>query len=398
MSAAVDKAADSLAVLESTIQTTLSLIATFQTSIVPQPPAPATEDTSETKDQDPKSKSKSKNHDAINALDLAHDVAKLIKAHSTKISLLIINKPFTPTAINTVLRELVAGPLPGLASAVELCDGAAYTKVMSAELQWRAKRVFAELATLLKAIPLDGKILTEDQKNGTGNTAGKGSLVSTGVVWEACDSVVELKITGVAGLLIQKAELYRDLVKDALEELQEWAAEGSDDEDEPDLEAAYENEVGNEAQDAVDNLFGSQKHIPKDDPDKIRERLDSTTKRLRLMALMYQAVIKRRFRTLPALPHPELPIKIKEKSSEDPGIVECLDTLLDRLKKIPDDIDELANAFYELDGEQIDQKMDQCFFLGFAAVELLLKNWEGEKDEFTTWVSPASVLLARMPY
>jgi len=316
---------------------------------------------------------------------LGHASVITFTSRITGINGLIINKPFTPTAINTVLRELVASPLPGLASAVELCDGAAYTKVMSAELQWRARRVFSELATLLKAIPRDGKILNEDQKNGTGNAAGKGSLASTGVVWDACDSVVELKTTGVAGLLIQKAELYRDLVKDALEELQGWAAEESDDEDEPDLEAAYENGVGNEAQDAVDNIFGSQKHIPKDDPDQIRERLDSTTKRLRLMVLMYQAVVKRRFRTLPALPHPELPAEIKEKSPEDPGIVECLDTLLDRLKKIPDDIDELANAFYELDGEQIDKRMDQCFFLGFAAVELLLKNWEGEKDEFTTW-------------
>lgn len=243
--------------------------------------------------------------------------------------------------------------------------------------------MFMELGTLVDAIPLDGKTLTEDQKNGTGSTVGKGSLASTGVVWEACDSVIELSKLGIAGLLIKKADQYRDLLKDALEELQEWGEEESDGEEEGGFSDDEDADgVDTSAQDAVDNIFGSQRHISSEDPEKIRPRLESAQKRLKLVVLMYQAVVKRRFKTLPQLPHTET----KEKPNDDPKIIDCLDEVLDVFKKIPDITDELASAFYELDVAEIDKRMDECFFAGFAASELLVKNWKGEDDEFTAWV------------
>jgi len=340
---------------------------------------------SATGSESPETKAKTDN---VKALDLAHDAASLIRAHSTKLSLLIINKPFTASAINNVLRELVAGPLPGLASAVETCDAAKYTKTVSGELQYRARRVFVELEKLVKAIPLDGQVLSEDQKNGTRSFSGKGSLACTGVVWEACDAVMELRSIGVAGLVIRKAEEYRDLLKDALEELQEWGEEESDADDDEEFSGGKAELTGKavSAQDALDNMFASPHHIPSEDPNKIRPRLESSQKRLRLVILMYQAVVKRRFKTLPPLPHPELPTELNSTSGEDPGIVQCLDEVLDIMKKIPDVADELASAFYELDSIEIDKRMDQCVFASFAAAELLIKNWEGQKDEFSTWV------------
>lgn len=357
---------EDLVALKSTVATATALIGQLQTTA----PAQATE----TRDKDD---SKAK---GANALDLAYDTASLIKAHSTKLSLLIINKPFTATAINTVLRELIAGPLPGLASAVQICNPAEYTNAMSSELQWRAKKVFVEFGTLLKAIPLDGQILSDDAKHGTGNMEKKGSLATTGVVWDACDRLMALRKLGIAGLVIQKAEEYRDLLADALQELQEWGEEESDGEEEEE-----DSDEEKSPQDAVDDIFGSQHHIPCGDPEKIRPRLESCQKRLRLIITMYTAVVKRRFKTLPPLPHPALTTKLK--SSEDPGIISCLDEVLEVMKKIPDITDELASAFYELDGEEVDKRMDECFFKGFATAELVLKNWEGEKDEFTVWVS-----------
>lgn len=232
--------------------------------------------------------------------------------------------------------------------------------------------MFIEFGTLVKAIPLDGQILSKDAKNGTGKAEGKGSLASTGVVWEACDGVMALKSLGMAGLVIKKAEEYRDLLADALEELHEWGEEASDEDDEG-------------SDEEQDDIFGFQRHIPSEDPEKIRPKLQSSQKRLRLIITMYTAVVKRRFKTLPLLPLPTLPTELK--SNDDPGIISCLDEVLDVMKKIPDITDELASAFYELDGKEIDRRMDECFFKGFAAAELLLKNWEGEKDEFTIWVS-----------
>ncbi|CAD6441623.1 f55bd541-8c70-4aa4-aaa4-d66c0f219975 [Sclerotinia trifoliorum] len=371
------KAGDDLATLKTTVGTIKNLIQQLQASA--KAPEDVKEGSSSEETEQPK-------HADVNAIDLAHDSASLIKAHSTKLSLLIINKPFTASAINKVLRELVAGPLPGLASAVEICNAAKYTKAMSEELQWRVKKVLTELSTLIDAIPLDGKVLSEDKKNGTGKSSGKGSLASTGVVWDACDSVMGLKTLGVAGLAMKKAEEYRDLVKDALEELQAWAEEESDDdEDDEDENSGDEDDEKKDPQDIVDDLFGSQSHIPKGDPEKIREKLESSTKRLRLIILMYQAVEKRRLKTLPRLPHPELPAQLKEKSPEDPGIVECLDEVLVRMKKITNLTDDLASAFYDLDSAAIDKLMDETWFTGFATVELLIKNWEGQKDDFTTW-------------
>ncbi|KAH6678736.1 hypothetical protein B0J14DRAFT_330893 [Halenospora varia] len=368
------KAEDDLAGLKATVATTFTLIEQLQAFTASK--------------ETPKG-------NTIDALQLASDSASLIRAHTTKLSLLIINKPFTASAINTVLRELVSGPLPGLASAVELCTAARYTKSMSEELQWRVKKLFAEFSTLVTVIPLDGQVLTADEKNGTGKTVGKGSLANTGVVWEACDAVVELKKLGILGLVIKKADEYRDLLKDALEELQEWGEEEGDDEETDDGNTSNTDEEGTSAQAAVDAMFGSQRHIPSDDTEKIRPRLDSTQKRLRLLILMYQAVVKRRFKTLPHLPHPELPAELKSKSNGDPGIISCLDEVLKVMKKIPDVTDELANAFYELDGPEIDKRMDECFFSGFAVAELLIKNWEGEQDEFTTWARKFQIAMKK---
>jgi hypothetical protein len=376
MAESSSKADQDLEALKSTVATTSRLIAQLQESV------PSSQDASN-----------STTSSNVNALDLARDTASLIRAHCTKLSLLVINKPFTASAITTVLRELVSGPLPGLASSVELCSADKYTKAMSSELQYRAQRVFLGFGTLVKAIPLDGKILTDDQKNGTGTEKGKGSLASTGVVWEACDAVIELKDLGVAGLIIKKAEEYKDLLKDALEELQEWGEEsdgaeanlGSDD-GEPD-----------DAQAAVDRMFAAERHIPTADPDKIRPRLESSQKRLRLLILMYQAVVKRRFKTLPQIPRPETPPETSLESKRTPEevlrVVNCLDEVLNVMKKIPDITDELASAFYDLDSKEIDQRMDQCFFTGFVAAELLINNWNGQKDEFSTWVGSSLTVI-----
>lgn len=60
--------------------------------------------------------------------------------------------------------------------------------------------------------------------------------------------------------------------------------------------------------------------------------------------------------------------------------------MLAAMKKIPEIVDDLASAFYELDGPEIDQKMKLCSSAACTASEFLLENWEGQKDEFTDWV------------
>lgn len=366
-----------LATLKATITTTLSLISQLQSaSKAPSTTAkPETvkdsvvelQDSTANLSLDPKTRASS----PVNALDLAHDAASLIKAHSTKLSLLMINEPFTPTAICTVLRELAAGPLPGLATALELCDEERYTRLLKKELTFSVENAFRKLAILLEEIPLNGKALKRGQK---------GSLASTGVVWEACDALIGLKKMGIAGLVVKKAEHYRDTLKDALEELKEWGEEEPDDDEDED-EEDLEHNTGDDAQDEIDRMFANTQHIPRDDPNKIRERLELSLKRLKLVLIMYSAVIKRRFKALPPLP------RLDAITTDGTLITQTLDEVMEVLRKIPNNVDELAGAFYELDGKEIDRRMDDCFFLGWSAVELLVKNWQGEKDEFSDWVS-----------
>ncbi|KAI0600988.1 hypothetical protein F4775DRAFT_475254 [Biscogniauxia sp. FL1348] len=337
------------------------------------------------------------NTQTIDALSLAHDSASLIRAHTTKLSLLIINEPFTPSAIIKVLRELIAGPIPGLASAVQICEAERYTLVARQDLAWRCYRVLKELKSLVDIIPLDGKILPEALKNGT--KGGKGSIAATGVIWAACDDVILLKKLGIAGLLAKKVEEYRDTLKDVLEELKEWSEEadgdggdeeGEEGEEDGDHDDTHENDAVQQVtnqlggthlstQEMLDDLMTPQ-HIPRDDPQKIRERLDSCLKRLRLTTLLYSAVVKRRIKSLPSLP----------LAASSPT-TQRLDEVFPILKRLPRRFGDVACAFYELDCDEIDRQMDSCFFDAFAASEMLMKPWEAQRDEFTEWAEKFQV-------
>lgn len=329
----------------------------------------------------------------LDALSLAHDSATLIRAHSTKISLLIINDPFTPSAITKVIKELLAGPLPALATSAQLCDPSRYTRTIQADLAWKNGRVLKELKVLLAQIPKDGKILSGDKKTAA---PGKGSIATTAVLWSACDDVVAFAKRGFSGNLVNKVEEGRDTVRDVMEELKEWGEEVDDDDDDDDdneedevkeitsgVDKAHLNSTQS-AQDLVDEWMSSERHIPRDDPDKIRERLEVCLRRIRLTTLLYQAVVKRRLKKLEKLP-----------PSPETGIAARVDEIMARLKKVPDGLGNLAAAFYQLDPTEIDRLMEQCFGEAVEVSEMLAKGWEGQEDEFTEWAGKFRVEIRK---
>ncbi|KAL2882576.1 hypothetical protein SGCOL_001778 [Colletotrichum sp. CLE4] len=323
---------------------------------------------------------------SVDAFTLARDSASLIKAHSTKISVLIINEPFTPSAIIKVLRELVSGPIPGIATAGQACDADRYTTTVRKDLAWKCYTVLKELRGLVEKIPRDGKILSTAQKSGSTGTAGNGSMVATGVIWSACDDLVQFATGGIGGCFIKKVEEFRATLKDVMEELKEWGdeePEDDDDDDDDDEDVDAVNEVDHDSalgsmmpstQEMIDDMMSNQGTIPRDDPDKIRERLESCLKRVRLTTLLYQAIIKRRLKTLPPLP------------AETSDIPKRLDESMRVLKKLPHMFDELAGAFYELSPDEIDRVMNLCFDEIVGLSELLKTPWTGESDEFSQWV------------
>ncbi|KAJ4393255.1 hypothetical protein N0V93_002463 [Gnomoniopsis smithogilvyi] len=332
----------------------------------------------------------------LDTLALARDVATLIKAHSTKISLFIINEPFTPSAISAVLRQLIEEPIPAIATAVQQCHADLYTKIIRRDLAWRCGRVLKELRELIEKIPKDGKVVPQDKRNGlSGGMAEKGSIITTGLLWGACDEVISFANLGVVGHLSRRAEQFRDTLKDVLEELKEWSDEQDEvDEDEDNdtsEEAPAEDQVDGLANDInnthistqamLDEFMNSSSNIPRDDPEKIKERLASTLRRLRLTVLLYQALTKRRLKTLPKLP--------LDSADTTSVVISRLDEVMPLLGKITDRFNSLAVAFYDLDSAEITKLMDQCFFDAFAVSELLAKPWDAgrQKDEFTDWVA-----------
>ncbi|KYK56553.1 hypothetical protein DCS_03553 [Drechmeria coniospora] len=316
----------------------------------------------------------------VNALALAHDSASLIRAHGTKISLLIINEPFSANAVSSVLRELLHGPVPALALAPQECTADKYTTAVRRELASRCRKVLADLHELLAKIPKNGQSLSSDEKSGIA-AGGRGSIPATGILWSACDDVIGIANNGIAHFYAAKLGHWKSLLGDIMEELKEWAEEDSDedDEDEDDDGEDYHGDERGEADDAaqamVDELFNSQPHIPRLDPDSIRPRLDVTLKRLRLVTLLYDAAIKRRFKTLPAVPLP---------SSSTTAL--RLDELANVLESLPSSFDDLAAAFYDLQPQAIDDAMEKCFVDALAASELLAKTWDDKTDEFSTWL------------
>ncbi|KAI0864105.1 hypothetical protein F4860DRAFT_31118 [Xylaria cubensis] len=322
---------------------------------------------------------------SVDVLALAHDSASLIRAHGTKLSLLIINVPFTPSAIIKVLRELVAGPLPAIASAVQLCAADTHTTVVRQHLAWKCRHVLHELHRLLKEIPLDGQVLPAHRKNGANGD--RGSIVTTGVLWAACDEVIALKKLGITGILAKTVEEHKDTLQDTLEELKEWSEEDEEDseEDEDDVQDIA-NGLQNthiSAQQMIDDLMTSHA-IPRDDPNRIRERLDLCLKRLRLIILLYSAIIKRRVNTLPPLP-----------TEQATPFIRRLDEVYLILKRLPIRFDEVASMFYDLDAAAIDQAMDQCFLDAFAAAEMLKAPWTGTKDVFTEWADKFQISIKK---
>ncbi|KAI1333625.1 hypothetical protein F5Y15DRAFT_340071 [Xylariaceae sp. FL0016] len=374
---------DSLETLKALVGSTTTLITQFETLLYSI--AVNADTASETV---PPSSSPS-DPQSIDPFALAHDSASLIKAHTTKLSLLIINEPFTPSAIIKVLRELGAGAIPGIASAVQVCDADRYTFVARQDLAWRCYRVLKELKGLVEAIPLTGKVLPNARKNGA--KGDKGSIASTAIIWAACDEVMLIKKLGIAGLLVKKVEEYRDTLKDVLDELKEWSEECDEDHGHSESDDAGDEEVQDLAgqvtnvhistQEMLDDLMSPQ-HIPRDDPDNIRERLESCMKRLRLTTLLYSAVIKRRLKTAPSM-----------SSQTSSTTAQRLDEVFPILKRLPHRFGEVACAFYELDPDAIDRAMDSCFFDAFAASEMLMKPWDDQKqkDEFTDWAEKFQV-------
>lgn len=373
-----EKAAQQLHALQELIATTQTLLEQFHRAL-------SVSDSSTTSSS---SATSSKQNESPHPLELVGTAATLLKANTTKLTLLLRTEPFTPSAITTVLRDVAGTCLPAMMGAVEICTVEAWGRLMRVELRHRVKRTVDGIAELVDKIKTaaenNGKVSAAVNGNGASKkkpeakVLGKDNLADTGVVWNACDELISLKQSGIAGLAVKKAEAYRETITDALEELKDWAEDVSDVADDADEDEDQDDALSAEGDadgDSIEHMFSAGNKMPRDDHE-MKTLVDLALKRLKMIGMLYQAVGKRRLKTFEVGSLTEA-----ERSTR----LQVLDELLGLLKEAQELVDELAMAFYDLSHQEAKRLLQECQDTASKAATLVKQNWEGKEDEFTAW-------------
>ncbi|KAJ5543156.1 hypothetical protein N7535_005585 [Penicillium sp. DV-2018c] len=337
--------------------TTLTLIGQFQEALAAPPPT-ATE---AAKDAD--------------ALPLLTASSSALKAQVTKLSLLAITTPFTHSAVATILRELNEAVLPSLLTAALLVTPAQYTKAFHSEVLVLVKTAFTELHGLVREVQRvgEGKDLEKKERvkeRDVTKSEKDAVMLATGRVWDACDTTTDVADKGVVGFVMRRVEQWRDLVRDAVEEIEDWDPEEGD-------EFFDEFSDGEEKEDDDDD---ESEDGDENETAALEEHKKSTLRFIKPVAQIYPAIINNRLKNAGNAP----------LASE--GGVKKLESVMLNLKAIPDDVDEAAGALYEGDFEKSTQYMQKIRKCATQAVELVALPWDAvdskddtTADKFSTW-------------
>ncbi|KAJ5464722.1 uncharacterized protein N7458_000408 [Penicillium daleae] len=342
------------------ISTTLTLLEQFQATLAS--PTTATATAQGTQPQTP-----SKDTDteaAANALPLLSNSAAALRAQVTKLSLLAITAPFTHSAVSTVLRACNESVLPSLVTAALLVTPAGYTKAFYSEVLVLTKRALVEFATLVKGVKG-----IADKKDSAKKEDPKKK--EEGISKAEKDGVTVAVVRGVVGFVMRRVEQWRDLVRDAVEELEDWDPEEDDE--------------------FFDELMGEDKDGGSDSDDEdgdeedtaaLQEQKKSTLRFLKPVAQVYPAILTYRLKNAGDKP-----------LSSAAGIAK-LESLMINLQSIPDQVDEAAGALYESNWDKAAYHLKQTQKHAAQAVNLVATPWAGAEsadgeqqssDKFTVW-------------
>ncbi|KAL4769669.1 hypothetical protein BDW60DRAFT_96072 [Aspergillus nidulans var. acristatus] len=344
--------------LQVVLKTTRALIEQFQASLsTTQPnPGPAT----------------SEENQILDPLPLLSASSTALKSHVTKLSLLAMNSPFTPSAVAKTLSTLNESVLPSLVTAALLVTPESHTRAFQSEIRVLTGTALKELSLLVKEVQViaeekaDKKSLEQAEKDAVTAVAGR--------VWDACDVLVDVAAKGVVGFVVRRAQEYRDLVRDAVEEIEEWDPDEKDDEffdglldDDGKYEAGSDDKDDEESDDGESS---AALHARK----KIALRI------LKPIAQIYPTLIANRLERVP------VPLA--------PSNIGILESVLKSLQQIPDHIDEVAGALYEADLDKYSRQLRKTKESAFNAIELVVLPWdlkqtandqENQGDKFTAW-------------
>jgi len=280
-----------------------------------------------------------------------------LKASTTKLSLLTITPPFTGTAVTSLVKPLNDSILPSLVTAALLVTPSTFTDSFAQEATRLAKGTLSELRSLLELVEQrakDGKPKSEPRKEDKQNIT-----EATGRIWESCDAVVKFSSDGVPGFVVKKAEQWLALMKDAVQELQDWDPEEDVDED-------IFGDMGSD--DEAGDKFTDKAR----DPDQATIAAGVKDQALKVLSRIPQSihvVVKQRLAKMPvALRSGE-----QELSSEQKTI---LNNVLRDARSISEYIDESAEAMYMGDPELCLKKAGEARALTISVVEMAVPPWQ----------------------
>ncbi|KAJ5996450.1 hypothetical protein N7499_007232 [Penicillium canescens] len=350
--------------LSAVLSTTLTLIGQFQTALTTQPTAAAAEAAAQDAE----------------ALPLLTASSSALKAQVTKLSLLAITSPFTHSAICTVLRDLNESVLPSIVTAALLVTPVQYTKAFNSEVVVLVKTTLTELLNLVSDVKRVGEKKDQEKKdNGKENDLSKAEkdvvTLATGRVWDACDTVTDVANKGVVGFVMRRVEQWRDLVRDAVEEIEDWDPEEDGDE-------FFDELLGDDGKEQKDEEDSDDDDDDDDDDEEtaaLQEHKKSSIRFLKPVAQVYPAIINNRLKNAGNAP------------LSSPSGVKKLESLMLNLQAIPDHVDEAAGALYEADFDKSGQYLQKTRKCATKAVDLVMSPWvaaagsDETADKFTTW-------------
>jgi hypothetical protein len=349
-------------------KTTQTLLVHFQSSLAPLPCATPSE------------------HQTIaselpNPLHVVKASTTLLRSHTTTLSLLLINPPLTPSALIAKISDVSSGALSGMVAAASYVPQPGQRddvgSIMRTELRAQVRRLLGTWGDVLALVlrMAESRQSAQGKDSGPSESEKQHVLSATGVLWEACDVLLKLCDKGVVGLVVKKAGELRATLLDAVEELKEWGEDVDDEEDEAE---------GSDEDDEED-MFGASNKLGKDDTE-LKELLDTSIKKLKMIGMLYQALIKRRLKTYPATSASATDATTTKGTSDTTSSpAKKLDDLMAQLKTIPDTVDDLASAFYDLDQDEAKLTLNKSCTEAKKAAALVKQSWAGTDDEFTAW-------------
>ncbi|MCJ1386264.1 hypothetical protein MMC17_009390 [Xylographa soralifera] len=359
---------EALAILKTTIASTKALIAQFETLIqtgaLPNVPLDSS---------------------SPNAIALYSDAGAILKAQTTKLSLLVLNKPYTPSEITFILKSLCQECIPALVSACQLCPPERYTNFLHRVIRASVGSAFKHYLDLLDDIPVD--------ERGIKNIRSQKTLRNTGVIWEGMDFAIKLAPMGLVAVAATKVEGYHDLFKDAIEELEEWRDGDISPMDiisnhVPEMKPIWDGakeEMGSEARKHDINNIGEFDDNPFNLPRHASAAVLPVTRKaietLKLIRLLYPALLKRRVKRFLSIDAQTPPDKFPSAEQAD-----RYDKIMSYCSLFSDDADNIAAALYTHNVEEVNSSLRTIRDYARKCVAFSEKTWDGSEDEFTKWV------------